>query len=565
MNDPKELTCLSKRVRRMIREGREHELPVEQLQALVRQETKELCEGSLHYFIKKAWPILEEVDFIDGWHIAAIAAHLEALRRSEILNLLINQPPGTMKSLECAVFFPAWCWTTEPGMRFAYASYDVQLSIRDSVKCRHLIESPWYQELWGDRVKLVSDQNMKTLFQTTEGGWRLATSVGGRGTGEHPDIWFVDDAMKAGNAESQTEQESVIDWWCGTISTRGRVRGVRRGVVGQRLVVRDLPGYIIEHDKGEWDKIILPMRYEEGRMEPTRLGWTDPRTEEGELLWPEAFPEKLVAEIEKDLGSVRAAAQLQQRPTPRGGGMFKRHWFEIVDALPRRSLVRVRAWDKAATQDGGAYSVGLRMMLADNGMLYIEHVVRAQVTMFGRHDLMKQTAKLDAMDDPAIIQAIEKEGGSGGKDAWQMEVRLLRGYSVVAIPPKGDKEQRAFPVTSDAEAGNIKLLRGEWNQDFLDEIEVFPKGRYKDQTDALSLAHSVIASMGDGMTPNNESFLTSGEFADEDLDKPFTPEEFQELPEYLQEILTEMNASAEEKRNSRDWKDPEDDVWRDAW
>jgi len=354
--DDKQLLYSLEWVRLLREKGQADKVPTAALQKHLEDDERARLEKSLHSFAMNAWSVVEpDVDFIDGWHIQGIAKHLQALVDGKIPNLLINQPPGTMKSLLCAVFCPAWAWTTKPGLRFIYASYEAQLSIRDSQKCRMLVESKWYQDRWGDTVSLVHDQNMKTLFQTSAGGWRLATSVGGRGTGEHPDLLFVDDAMKAAEAERELDRKKVIDWWVGTMSSRGKIRGVRRCVVGQRLHVDDLPGHILENNRGNWDAIILPMRYEANAMQKTSIGWIDERKKDGELLWPAAFPETIVRAIEDEMGSMRAAGQLQQRPVPAGGALFKREWFHIVEEHDTMAMIRLlqqRESDEHSTSEG---------------------------------------------------------------------------------------------------------------------------------------------------------------------------------------------------------------------
>lgn len=146
-----------------------------------------VCENSLYEFVVRAWSYVEPAEFIPGWHIKAICEHLEAVTRGDISKLLINQPPGTSKSLIISIFWCAWEWARNPSVRWFYASYDQRLSTRDSVSCRSLINSPWYQSLWGDKFQLTGDQNLKIFYETDKKGYRLATSTGGHGTGEHPD------------------------------------------------------------------------------------------------------------------------------------------------------------------------------------------------------------------------------------------------------------------------------------------------------------------------------------------------------------------------------------------
>src|SRR5712692_9594733 len=150
---------------------------------------RELGARSLAEFVRLAWAVVEpSTPFVDGWHIGAIVEHLEAITRGQIRNLLINVPPRHMRSLLVSVFWPAGERNRWPERRWLYSSYGAQLSIRDSLKCRRLIESPWYQRLWGDRFALTSDQNTKGRFDNNRSGYRLATSVGGGAAAAVPPV-----------------------------------------------------------------------------------------------------------------------------------------------------------------------------------------------------------------------------------------------------------------------------------------------------------------------------------------------------------------------------------------
>ena len=121
---------------------------------------------SLKEFTKNSWPIIEPSrDFYDNWHIDAISEHLQAVVHGDIKRLIINVPPRHMKSISVAVALPAWTWTVDPTRKFLFASYALTLSIRDSVKCRRLIDSPWYKQHFGNIYGLTTDQNQKQRFE----------------------------------------------------------------------------------------------------------------------------------------------------------------------------------------------------------------------------------------------------------------------------------------------------------------------------------------------------------------------------------------------------------------
>ena len=165
------------------------------LKAQLKELDKAEYEDSLYLFLTKAWKYIDSSPWTDGWPIEAVAEHLQAVADGDIKRLIINIPPRCCKSSLVSVAFPAWTWaqpfdgpTSGPGTQFLCASYAQQLTLRDSVKCRRLIESPWYQKYWGERFQLNTDQNTKSRFGNDKGGERLITSVGAAVTGEGGDI-----------------------------------------------------------------------------------------------------------------------------------------------------------------------------------------------------------------------------------------------------------------------------------------------------------------------------------------------------------------------------------------
>lgn len=462
-----------------------------------------MAVAHLKEFVGFAWPLVEpEEELKWNWHLDVLCEELESITRGETKRSLINIPPGTMKSLLVSVFWPAWEWASNPGLRYLTGSFSDALTIRDNLRLREIVGSGWYKEcFWGpaavkkwnashpdhqlDEIKLRGDQNEKIRFDTTAGGWRIATGIGGRGVGEHPDRIIVDDPLNPEAAESEKERERAWRWMKRTLSSRGVARNAARILIMQRLHEEDPSGRII--DQGDWHHICIPMRYEAKQgQEPGDLRAPsrpeDPRTEEGQLLWPELFPEAAVKQLELDLDEYGAAGQLQQRPAPAGGGLFKREWFEIVDVAPATGL-RVRFWDMAATDGGGDWTVGTKMLMTDDRQFFIEDVIREQVGPMDSDGLMLQAASMDGR--PCRIRE-EQEGGASGKKIIAIHARTFAGYDYKGEPPQGDKRVRARAFRAQCEARNVKLVRGPWNEKWLRELSVFPEGKNDDQVDSSS-------------------------------------------------------------------------------
>lgn len=445
-------------------------------------------EQSLKNFIKCGWSILEPGrEFQGGWHIDATCDHLEAVSKGQIRKLLINIPPGCMKSLTTNVFWSAWEWGpyNRPDLRYVSSSYSQDLTIRDNRRCRTLIKSPWYQRLWGDRFSIIGEQDSKIRYDTDKMGFKIATSVSGLSTGERGDRVIIDDPHNVREAESEVVRASALLWFTETMPTRiNDPEKSAQVVIMQRVHEQDISGHIIAKELG-YELLILPMEFEPERKCFTGIGFEDPRTEENELIWPKRMTRAAVEGWKKEMGSYATAGQFQQRPSPRGGGMFKRHWFEVVDAVPSgTSRVTVRGWDLAATEtDTAAWTAGVRISRSTNGIFYIEDVHRFRGSP---EKVDKALLSVSSQDGKKIRISIPQDPGQAGKVQKKYLAALLAGYDVRFSAETGDKETRAMGLSAQAEAGNVKIVRGSWNNIFFDEICSFPTGAYKDQVDACS-------------------------------------------------------------------------------
>lgn len=448
-----------------------------------------LCEQSLADFAKRAWRILEPATPLKwGWALDAICAHLEAVTDGRIPRLLMNVPPGMMKSLLTGVIWPAWEWGPRgmPEMRFLGTSHKEALAVRDSMKCRRLIQSDWYQTLWPTR--LTSDQNAKTKFENDATGFREAMAFTSM-TGSRGDRVILDDPLSADDANSDAALEKADLSFTEALPSRVNNETSAIVVIMQRLHQRDTSGIILDR-KMPYVHLCLPMRFEADRRCVTPI-FTDPRTYDGELLFPERFGEAQVADLEKTLMAYATAGQLQQRPTPRGGGMIKREWLPIVKAVPA-GCRWVRAWDLAATDEKtAAWTAGVKMGKTPDGRYIIADVRRIQGTANAVEQLLKVTASQDGVE---VRGSLPQDPGQAGKAQVQYLIKQLAGFAYTASPESGDKATRAEPLAAQAEAGNVMLLEGEWNADFIAEAETFPRGKFKDQVDAASRAFAELVS-----------------------------------------------------------------------
>lgn len=459
---------------------------------------REVCAASLASFIRRAWHVIEPSQpYVHGWHIDVLADHLEAITGGQLNRLLINIPPGTMKSLAVGVFWPMWEWGPKamPSTRYVGVAHEQSLGTRDNLRCRRLASSEWYQRLW-PHVRLTRDQNEKINFENLATGFRQVATPSNI-TGRRGDRVLLDDPLSAENANSDTERERVNQWFRESLPTRlNTPEESAIVVVMQRLHERDVSGLILSEDLG-YEHLMLPMEFESDRRCRTSIGFADPRTDDGELLFPARFPRTVVERDKRVMGSFAWAGQAQQRPTAREGGLFKRAWFagRIIppEAVPNK-LARCRAWDLASTVKKAGnnpdWTAGIRVGRSGEGNFYVEHVERLQ----GSPGTVDGTVRSYAGTDPkGTVIRLPQDPGQAGKAQAEAFVKALAGRVIKVVPVTGDKETRARPAAIQCEAGNVYIVEGGWNEAFLDELCNFPMASHDDQVDAFADALNELA------------------------------------------------------------------------
>ena len=482
----------------------------------------EECRQSFRSFVQQAWAIIEPFTPLKwNWHHDAIVEHLEAASRGEIPRLIVNVPPGSMKSILVSTMWPVWDWIDSPWRRFMSASYILDLAGRDSQRSRDLIQSDWYQARWGDRFRLVSDKNIKTNYENDKRGWRKAVSVM-KGTGYRANVRILDDPHNIQEAESDTVREGVVNWARQTWSERGADPDTDiQVVVMQRVHQRDVCGYYLDEDE-LWRQdavhLKIPMRFNPKKRCVTSLGFRDPRQQDRELLFPAMWDEGTTRHKESTLGEYGVAAQHQQEPAPPGGGILKDFWWrfwhfpdmenlpEIPQTLPDGEVrmvksvplpysfdIEVQAWDMSFKNlDTSDPVCGLHMAKRGPDTFVRDHrwhrwtftESQKQVKDF-REQYPRASASLveEAANGPAIIDSLRASVPG-----------------MIPMPTAGGKEARAQAAAPVLEGGNMYLphpaMPGfEWVRPFIEELGLFNKGTHDDQVDAWS--HGVKYLYGD--------------------------------------------------------------------
>jgi predicted phage terminase large subunit-like protein len=439
---------------------------------------RELCRRSLAAFVRRAWRQIEPGQpYVHGWHVDAICEHLEAITSGDITRLLINIPPGTMKSTLCSVFWPAWEWGPKelPSTRIINAAHEQGLAIRDTLKMRRLIQSPWYQRLWP--TGLTSDQNQKTYYENSATGFRQACAVASM-TGRRGDRVIWDDPHSIESAHSDTGRDTAIRVFTETLPTR--LSNPDRSaivVVMQRIHEADVSGYILANDLG-YDHLCLPMEYEP-TSRVTSIGFRDPRTESGELLFPGRFSRETVDRDKKIMGDFAVAGQFQQRPSPLGGGMFKDDWWRFYKVAPAIKWRAIYADTAQKTKQANDYSVFQLWGESTSGQALLLDQIRGK---WEAPELLTQARAFWNKHRVAGVRSFNIEDKVSGTGLIQTLKR--EGVPVVAIQRNTDKITRAMDAAPFIQSGNVLLPEdAPWLSDYLAEFSQFPNGVNDDQCD----------------------------------------------------------------------------------
>jgi predicted phage terminase large subunit-like protein len=485
------------------------------------------AEESLSDFIQQAWHVVEPSQpYVHGWHIDFICDHLEAITNgvevdhSPYNRLLINVPPGTMKSLIVNVFWPSWEWGPRnmPHMRYVCAAHKVEnLSARDSRRMRQLITSDWYKERWGDRVSLSRDQNEKLNFVNNATGFRIATAITSL-TGIRGDRVIIDDPHSVDSASSDTQRETEVTTFLEAVPSRlNNPKTSAIVVVMQRLHEEDVSGVILDKQLG-YDHIMLPMRFDPLRASPTKLGAVDPREVDGELLFPERFPLDVVDRDERAMGPYATAGQFQQTPEPRGGGIIKRDWWQLWDdpAFPPFDYIiasvdtaytektendysALTVWGvftaetkaratKTILRDGTTYDAvmsSVRSYSEQHPKVMMMHAWQERLPLHELVNKIASSCRLMKVDKMLL------EGKASGLSVAQ-EIRRLYGHENFAVqivdPKSQDKLSRLYSVQHLFAEGMVYAPDRTWADMTISQCTQFPKAKHDDLVDTVSQA-----------------------------------------------------------------------------
>lgn len=479
--------------------------------------------GSLPDFITAAWPQLKPMEeYQDNWHIHAVCERLEAVTRGQIKRLQVWLPPGMAKTGVMSVFWPAWEWTTNPWVRYWTASYEIRLSGRISSMSRDLMLSDWYQERWGNIFSFIREG--ENYFGNDKGGTRLATAPRSTGSGEHGHRIIIDDPINAKEADalSKITLDEVNNWYDGTVSTRGIGSDFAKVIVMQRLSELDLAAHAMESD--DWEILCLPERYEPNHP----FVWPkDPRTVDGELLWPTYRTEEQSKALAKQLTTFRAAGQLQQRPSSREGDLLLQSWWRFFDPrirekedwgkLPRFTMI-VTSVDTPQKDKETNDNISIQCWGVKGADRYLLDLRLAKLNYGSAKREVKEIAKWSRKTWPQAPNYVLIENAAYGVEMITDLKREITGIQKISRGADGDKIMRAEAASDALESGNcfVPGYGPPWQPSYdehktpadiaqlIHNCTVFPNGQHDDDVDAWSQAMNWLRSRS--VTPMKTSF-----------------------------------------------------------
>lgn len=445
--------------------------------ALAIEEQRRLAALDLYTFSRWMFRQRKGFPWREARHHALICDALMRVFRGECKRLVINVPPRYSKTELAVVNFIAWCFGKVPDSEFIHASYSGVLAGNNSANVRELVQHEGYAAIFPETR---TSSEARAHWTTTRGGVMYAAGAGGTitgfGAGKHRDGFggaiVLDDPHKADEANSDVIRQGVIDWFQNTLESRKNGPDTPIIIIMQRLHENDLAGWLLGEAPG-----VKPG----GNGEVWEHLCLSAFNDDGTALWPEKHTVADLVRMET-AAPYMFAGQYRQRPAPPSGGVIKADLIAIVEAVPANVVEWCRGWDLGATLDGD-FTAGPRVGRMADGRYVVADMKRERLESHQRDQLMKNTADADGR---GIKQSIPQDPGQAGKSQVLAFAKLLAGHTLHFSTETGDKVTRADPFASQVNAGNVVMVRGPWNQAFVDECKLFPNGKFDDQVDAVA-------------------------------------------------------------------------------
>jgi predicted phage terminase large subunit-like protein len=445
----------------------------------------ELLRQDLCAFIHRSFlELYPQTPFFSSGHIEVLAVKLEEVRRGKCKRLIINVPPRHLKSHATSIAFPAWVLGHDPAKQILCVSYAQDLSDTFARASRKLMTSSFYQGLF--RTRLSKGREAISEYETTEGGYRFSTSVGGVLTGRGADLIIIDDPLKADDALSETRRRSVNEWYDNTL--RSRLNNQEQGaiiIVMQRLHADDLVAHVQQHES--WDVLsfsAIAERDEEYNL-LTPYGHKRIHRRNGDALQPALVSLAKLESQRRAMTEYYFSAHYQQNPQPPSGIIVKREWLKSYapNEKPERFDQILQSWDTANKDSELAnFSVCTTWGLKRQHMFLLD-VYRRKVDF---PNLKRAVRELAARYHANVVLVEDKASGT----SLIQELRAEH-FSLVKEAPAidGDKIMRLHAQTAKIEGGFVLLPKeAPWLETYVLELVTFPNSKYDDQVDSTVFA-----------------------------------------------------------------------------
>lgn len=458
-----------------------------------------------------------------GHKLEQVHRYIETDGREGIGRLMLFMPPRYWKSQTAARKFPAWSLGKIPDSRFILTSYGGDLATKHSKAVRDLIMTDRYSTVFGEMASanepvLLDPESRSSASWDLAGhsGGMIATGIGGALTGFGANILIIDDPVKNREEATKINLERAVEFYQSTVYTRLEDFAAII-LIMTRWHQKDLGGELLklmamDPNADQWDVVFMPaIALEEKEYPQTHEEYLDnllsglfiPMNGDqlgrkpGETLWPKKHDRDALKVRAANMTPFEFTSLFQQMPYSKEGQKYKRAWFKTVTKIPVGVTIQhiVRLWDKA-NSTGGDFTAGVLMAYCSDDYYYILDVKRKQATSYERDQMMKKAAGDDFEAHGNMVKIWhQQDPGSAGKDSAESTNRVLMGFNAKFETVTGEKAVRSEPLESAFQGGLVYLLKGAWNEDFIDECVAFDNGAYDDQVDAASSAYSKLLKM----------------------------------------------------------------------
>lgn len=459
----------------------------------------ELCRRDFFFFVKEFWDVIIPEKPIYNWHIPYLCKELQQIaeqvkkREPKLHDLLINIPPGTTKTTICSIMYPAWVWTIDPTQRILTTSYSSTLAEKSAVKSKDIIKSEKYKTYF-PYVEIRNDIDNRSNFQNTKGGERLSLGLGGAALGNHAHQIINDDPLNISEAQSDLVRRNTNERIDSITSTRKVDKEVTPVItIMQRLHEDDTAGHILSKGNDKLKHINLPAE-DNGNIKPSFLKVKY----KGGLLDELRLNSGVLKEMLSTLGSYGYAGQMMQEPAPSDGGMIKKDWFVLMNYEEFKTKVSDKqiVWnyevDGAFTsKKENAQSAILAWCYIDN-IMYIREVIGVWEEMPDFINTLKSFVSRNEYSNASRINIEAKATGLPIIHTLRRTTNLnvVEDKMVNTTGTANDKISRVHGVVPFLESRRCVLIKGDWNDSFIHQCAVFPKGKLKDKVDCLTAAIS---------------------------------------------------------------------------